>query len=103
VSLSLGGHLNYLDRSSGKVSRIVKGHQKAITALTVDPQDKTLYSGSYDGRVLAWSSGQGGGRAIEGSGHSNQVTGMTLEGQHIYTVGMDDAQRSFRADSKQFE
>ncbi|KAJ3120923.1 WD repeat-containing protein 1, partial [Irineochytrium annulatum] len=52
ITLSLSGDINYLDRSSssGRPARVVRGHQKAITALTVRPDKGTFVSGSYDGR-----------------------------------------------------
>ncbi|RHZ52609.1 hypothetical protein Glove_460g59 [Diversispora epigaea] len=50
ISLSLSGDINYLSLDSPSPVRVVKGHQKAITAFTKD-KDNTMYSGSYDGRI----------------------------------------------------
>src|SRR5579859_1947499 len=59
VSLSLSGALNYLDPSSEKPIRLVSGHQKTINALGTTPDSKTVFTGSYDGRVCAWDVAEG--------------------------------------------
>ncbi|TPX34145.1 hypothetical protein SmJEL517_g03113 [Synchytrium microbalum] len=102
ISLSLSGDLNYLDKSSSKPLRVVKGHQKGITALEV-ASDKTLYSGSYDGRVYSWVEGAGSGTSLSGSGHSNQVSAMSADGGKIISVGMDDSVRSIDVSGKSFD
>ncbi|KAJ3333532.1 hypothetical protein HDU93_008486, partial [Gonapodya sp. JEL0774] len=92
VSLSLSGDLNYIEVGSSKPTRVVKGHQKAITALTkLSPT--TLYSGSYDGLVLRWSLDTGVPQPIVGTGHSNQVNDMGVVGGKVITAGMDDTLR----------
>jgi len=52
-----------------------------------------LYTASYDGRVCTWDEGLA--KEITGSGHSNQVTGITASKDGVvYTSGMDDTLRS---------
>ncbi|KAF9431871.1 WD repeat-containing protein 1 [Entomortierella beljakovae] len=93
LSLSLSGDLNYLDPSTSKTSRVVKGHQKAITAFAVSSDKKTLFSGSYDGRVLSWDEGSGVGTPLKEASHDNQVMQMTTSGAQLISVGMDDTVR----------
>ncbi|KAJ3182926.1 WD repeat-containing protein 1 [Gaertneriomyces sp. JEL0708] len=93
ITLSLSGDINYFNPTVDKVTRTVKGHQRGITALAVD-QHKTLFSGSYDGRICSWSSGSETAEVPTGSGHSNQVSGITTENGKVYSVGMDDTFRS---------
>ena len=94
LSVSLTGAINYWDRKSARPSRVIVGHQKAITAMDVDDAG-CLYTASYDGRVCAWQE-EGIASKIQGSGHSNQVTGITAaaKGGVIYTSGMDDTIRT---------
>ena len=79
-----------------------QGHQKGITALEI-ASDKTLFSGSYDGRVFAWADGAGGGSLLSGAGHSNQVSAMSADAGKIISVGMDDSIRSINVANKTFE
>ncbi|KAJ3125479.1 WD repeat-containing protein 1 [Nowakowskiella sp. JEL0407] len=109
LSLSLNGDLNYFSETTGGISRSVKGHQRAITALTCDVKSKTLYSGSYDGRVFGWNVGEfdapaktsGGGVPVEG-GHTNQVSGLSTDNGTVVSVGYDDTLRSFKVGDSSF-
>lgn len=51
VSCSLNGNLNYLDATSGKVTKVLHGHSRGITALCVADDNETFYTGSYDGKI----------------------------------------------------
>ncbi|KAI8907500.1 WD40-repeat-containing domain protein [Powellomyces hirtus] len=92
ITLSLSGDINYLNSSSGGLARVVKGHSKGLTALTVTPE-KTIYSGSYDGRVCQWKDGSGLADVPTGTAHSNQVTGFAFTDGILYTAAMDDTLR----------
>ncbi len=103
VSASLSGDLNYIDpRASSKPVRVVKGHQRGITALTVTPA-KRIYSGSYDGKIYGWDLGNGSGKEIDGAGHSNQVVSLASKEEKIFSIGMDDSFRSFSSSTNAFE
>lgn len=109
VSLSLSGDLNYLNEGSKTPTRVVSGHQKNITALTVheteEPQAPTLWTGSYEGRLCAWDSAKGTAANIDGDGHTNIISGLAAtSGKHpqIYSVGWDDTLRSVDVSSKTF-
>ncbi|KAF9295932.1 WD40 repeat-like protein [Mortierella antarctica] len=90
LSLSLSGDLNYLDPSASQTSRIIKGHQKGITALAVSEDKKTFLTGSYDGRVMSWEVNDGEGHPLEESSHSNQVIQLVGNGNEFISAGMDD-------------
>lgn len=51
ISLSLDGTLNFFQLGKESLIKTIKGHNKGITALAVNP----LISGSYDGRIMDWS------------------------------------------------
>ncbi|KAG0312127.1 hypothetical protein BGZ99_009710 [Dissophora globulifera] len=93
VSLSLSGDLNYLDPSTSKASRIIQGHQKAITAFTISEDKKTLFTGSYDGRVMSWDESSGVATPLKEASHSNQVMQMVSSGAQLISAGMDDTVR----------
>ncbi|KAF8939163.1 hypothetical protein BGZ58_010513, partial [Dissophora ornata] len=93
VSLSLSGDLNCLDPSTSKTSRIIQGHQKAITAFAVPEDRKTLLTGSYDGRVMSWDEGSGVATPLREASHGNQVMQMVTCGAQLISAGMDDTIR----------
>ncbi|KAF9422411.1 hypothetical protein BGZ94_008590 [Podila epigama] len=90
LSLSLSGDLNYLDPSTSQTSRIIKGHQKGITAFAISEDKKTFVTGSYDGRVVSWDGSSGEGHPLEESSHSNQVMQVVSSGNQFISAGMDD-------------
>lgn len=109
ISLSLSGDINYLDEGSRAPIKIISGHQKNITALTINDtessQAPTLWTGSYEGRLCAWDSTRGNAERIDGDGHTNIVSGLAAtSGKHpqIYSVGWDDTLRSVDMSAKTF-
>lgn len=52
-----------------------QGHNKPITALGVNADGSTVYTGDYSGRVVAWDLVSGEGTEYTGKGHTNQVWG----------------------------
>ena len=52
LSVSLGGYINYLDKNNpNKPLRVLTGHNKNITSITLSPDQSHLFSGSYSGRI----------------------------------------------------
>ncbi|CAJ0904569.1 11324_t:CDS:10 [Entrophospora sp. SA101] len=94
LSLSLSGDINYLDLKSPSPVKVVKGHQKAITALTRD-KDGTLFTGSYDE--------EGSSKSINGQGHTNQIVQIISQGNKIVSVGMDDKVKFIDNSTKTFK
>lgn len=95
ISLSLDGNLNYLKEGSSKPSKVVQGHNKSITALSVgsDGKGKTLFTGSFDGRICSWDVSTGIGSTVDGPAHSNQVTQLAPAQGRTYSVAWDDTLR----------
>ncbi|KAF2649526.1 WD40 repeat-like protein [Lophiostoma macrostomum CBS 122681] len=104
ISVDLKGNLNYLVDGSPKPSKVVCGHQKNITAAGIS--GSTLFTGSYEGRVLAWDTTTGLADKVEGESHSNYVAGFTAsesKGEpEIFSVGWDDTLRSVSPRNKIF-
>mmetsp|Transcript_32060 Transcript_32060/g.43905 ORF Transcript_32060/g.43905 Transcript_32060/m.43905 type:complete len:598 (-) Transcript_32060:152-1945(-) len=94
VSLGLNGHLTYLDKSNPDVPlRVIKGHNKFITAFAHDKNANTIYTGSYDSVITRWNIDTGDNDEIPGKGHTNQVSGLATQGGNILSCGFDDSIR----------
>jgi len=103
LSVSLAGHITYLDPSNPeKPRRIVKGHNKSITVLTVSGNRDTLYTGSHDGFVICWDVATGENERITGTGHGNQMNGMITVGESVFTCGIDDSIKEINTLTKSF-
>jgi WD40 repeat protein len=97
ISVDLEGNLNYLTEGSAKPTKIVRGHQKSITAATLNGQ--TFYTGSYEGRVYSWDITKGLAEKIDGEAHSNYVAAFASEANKTYSVGWDDTLRCISAET----
>ncbi|XP_013173534.1 PREDICTED: actin-interacting protein 1 [Papilio xuthus] len=95
ISVSLSGVINYLDMENpDKPLRVLMGHNKPITCLALEPTTKTVYTASHDGCVTSWNTSTGEGRHIGGTGHGNQVNGMSVgKNGSLLTCGIDDSLR----------
>lgn len=52
LSVGLSGFISYLDKNNpAKPLRVLKGHNKPITAMTVSEDKSKIYTGSHDGFV----------------------------------------------------
>lgn len=103
ISLSLTGDLNYLDVSSEKPKKVVTGHQKAITALKVTKETKTLFTGSYDGRICSWNTASGTASIVDGRGHVGNVSGFAEPSTGtVISVAWDDQARQIDTNTGTF-
>ncbi|KAF2711820.1 WD40 repeat-like protein [Pleomassaria siparia CBS 279.74] len=104
ISVDLEGNLNYLVDGNPKPTRVVRGHQKNITA--AGSSGSTLFTGSYEGRVLAWDFSTGLADKVEGDAHSNYVAGFTASDSkaeaEIFSIGWDDTLRSISVPNRIF-
>lgn len=104
ISVDLDGNLNYLADGNPEPTRVVRGHQRNVTAATIS--DSTFMTGSYEGRVLAWDISTGLADRLEGASHSNYVAGIAPSGgksdSELFSVGWDDTLRSISVSSKIF-
>ncbi|RDW91154.1 hypothetical protein BP5796_02319 [Coleophoma crateriformis] len=104
ISLNLAGDLNYLVEGSATPTKVVQGHNRSITALgtSVSAKGQLFWTGSFEGRVCSWDVATGIGLAVEGSTHTNQVTGFANTPDRAYSVGWDDTLRITDAASTTF-
>lgn len=103
LSVSLSGFISYLDVNNPAVPiRVVKGHNKSITVLSLSPDRKTIYTGSHDGYITYWDAKTGENDRISGVGHGNQINGMKCEGDWMYTCGIDDSVKQINVNAKSY-
>jgi WD40 repeat protein len=114
ISVDLDGNLNYLVDGTPTPSRVVRGHQKNITAaaLSVSSSSSTLFTGSYEGRVLAWDMNTGVAAKVDGDPHSNYVADIAASAPknapgaeaeaEAFSVGWDDTLRSISVPNSTF-
>jgi WD repeat-containing protein 1 (actin-interacting protein 1) len=104
ISLNLNGELIYLNEGSPKPTKIVQGHNKSVTTLgpSSDGKGKTIWTGSFDGRVCSWDVGSGEGSIVDGQAHTNQVTQFAAVSGRTYSVGWDDTLRIVDESAKTF-
>ncbi|XP_074598989.1 actin-interacting protein 1-like [Brevipalpus obovatus] len=108
LSVSLSGFINYLDeKDASKPIRVIKGHNKSITSLAVNPSSEppTLYTGSHDGFITYWNSVNGENDRISGVGHQNQVQDMVYREstKQLITVALDDHIRAINVKDQKFD
>jgi len=103
LSISLAGEISYLDQSNPNApKRIIRGHNKFITALTFDSKTNSFYTGSYDGFVLKWDIASGNTEKMVGTGHTNQINRMLIQGGNMISCGLDDTLRITPTSSRQY-
>lgn len=103
LSVSLSGFINYLDEANpSKPKRILKGHNKPITAVTLSEDHSIIYTASHDGAVTNWNSGNGSNDRIGGAGHGNQVNGVKSFSDFAYTCGIDDSLKQISIESNAY-
>ncbi len=93
LSVSLSGNINYVDAKKGVLVKVIEGHNKPITTLTV-VDSKSAFTGSGDGRLIKWDTEKGEGRQIRGeNAPDNQINAMTWNSDHLVVAGIDDCLR----------
>lgn len=94
LTVSLSGYINYLDVNNPNTPlRVLKGHNKSITSLTISKDGSTFYSGSYDGRIVSWNVATGDNDTFKGTGHASAITQSAVQGNNLATVSIDDSLR----------
>lgn len=94
LSVSLSGHINYLDvNNPSKPLRVLHGHQKFVTSLSYDADKDDFYTGSYDSVLTRWDASTGATQSFEGKGHSSQINGIAVQNGNVVTASMDSSLR----------
>ncbi|KAK9458735.1 WD40-repeat-containing domain protein [Lipomyces oligophaga] len=98
AAIALTGDIIYLSLDSAEPVRTIYGHQRAITAVHVSNDKSVIYTGSYDGRIVAWNAATGESSLVSGAG-SNLVTGIIELDHAIFSAGWDDNLRLIASDN----
>ncbi len=94
LSVSLSGNINYLDLNvPSKPTRVVRGHQKFVTALAYDTSEKEFFTGSYDSVITRWTEATGVSRGFTGKGHTSQINGIATQNGNLVTASTDGTLR----------
>lgn len=92
LSLSLSGHINYLDPTNpSKPSKVLHGHQ--VSLMAVAQSQNSLITGSYDGTVCAWKDGTPS--TVGGLVHTAKISSISaaLTTSDFASTGWDDTVR----------
>lgn len=91
VTVALSGFLNILDLSNpDKPKKVVRGHNKRITALGYDRSRNAIYSADFEGRLLEWDGTSAATEMFSGPKHATQISATVVSGDNLYTISMDD-------------
>ncbi|GFO44799.1 actin-interacting protein 1, partial [Plakobranchus ocellatus] len=103
LTVSLSGYINFLDIANPEQpKRVIKGHNKPITALAITDDGSRFYTASSDGLIITWDARSSENDDFKGKGHVNQVSDMVLDGGHLITVSMDDTLRFTSIESMEY-
>lgn len=67
----------------------------------VSSSQGTLFAGSYEGRILSFSS-TGNPTPLQGDGHSGQVTSLATSDNTVFSAGFDDRVREINTGQLSF-
>lgn len=104
LSVSLNGNINILNSASPSNPHIIQANQVAITSMCFDQASETLYTGSFDGVVVATDILSGvstkvkgthkpNGNYYRGEIHHGKISGLTMCAGSLVSVGWDDSIR----------
>jgi len=95
LSVGLSGYISYLDPNNpAQPIRVIKGHNKPITAMTTSQDHSKIYTGSHDGNVIQWDAASGTNEHVKGTGHGNFISGAAATADSVLSIGYDDSLRT---------
>ncbi|CAH1802470.1 unnamed protein product, partial [Owenia fusiformis] len=104
ISVSLSGHINYLDRDNpSQPSRIIKGHNKAITALALTEDRSSAFTGNIEGQILKWDINNGQCEEMKGDwGHLNEIQDLQIKDGVLTSISLDETLRLATVESAEY-
>jgi WD40 repeat protein len=105
LTVSLSGYINYLDVNGDvSITKVVKGHSKSITALTVaNVNGKSMFfSASHDGLIIAWNADNGEMDSIKGNQHKSQVQSLAYLNSSLVSCAYDDTLKFIDANTMEY-
>ncbi|CAK5073862.1 unnamed protein product [Meloidogyne enterolobii] len=91
VSCSLSGFLNYVDPETLTITKILKGHNKSITAMALASDGENVFTADFEGNITRWKLSDGSSERLTPTIHKSQISSLKLlnDGTLIST-GWDD-------------
>ncbi|EGC29501.1 hypothetical protein DICPUDRAFT_51240 [Dictyostelium purpureum] len=105
ISVNLNGDMTYLDiNNPSQPLKVVKGHNKLVSAISYDKTTKTLFSAACDSTfaLLQWDLTTGVATNFSGPAHKNQITHIKVNGDQLITCAMDDSVKISSISKKTF-
>ncbi|KAI1731924.1 actin-interacting protein 1 [Ditylenchus destructor] len=92
VSVALSGFIHYIDPETCTVSKILKGHSKPITALTLSVDKKYAFTADFEGHITRWDIPTGLSERITPQVHKAQISGLVhCTSGTLVSVAWDDS------------
>lgn len=104
ISVDLDSNLNYLTLDKDAPLRIVRGHQKNITALNPTANSSSIFTGSSDGRICRWEESTGLASKPDGESHTAYISGLATSSSNgrVYSISWDDTMRTIDSSTISF-
>lgn len=91
LSVNLAGFIQYLDlANTAAPKRVVQGHNKPITGLSVDSRNQHIYSADMEGFVVRWNAVTGESERLTPKFHKAQIQKLITTEKFLVTVSIDD-------------
>uniref|UniRef100_A0A914HB02 Actin-interacting protein 1 n=1 Tax=Globodera rostochiensis TaxID=31243 RepID=A0A914HB02_GLORO len=92
VSVSLSGFINYICPETLKISRVIRGHNKSITALALSDDRRMAFTADFEGHITRWNLTDGSSERMGSQIHKSQVSGLSLTTEGLLiSIGWDDS------------
>jgi WD40 repeat protein len=101
MTFNLDGEISIVDPANPTAApRVITGHNKGIYALAA--KDGKFYTGGTEHTILQWDAATGVAKRIAGTGHSNQVSTIAIQGNTIISGAYDNSIRFTPIDSLEY-
>uniref|UniRef100_A0AC34PV90 Actin interacting protein 1 n=1 Tax=Panagrolaimus sp. JU765 TaxID=591449 RepID=A0AC34PV90_9BILA len=90
ITVSLAGFIHYVDPSSGDIKKIIRGHNKPITALALSADKKFAFTADFEGNITRWHLTDGNSQRLPPI-HKSQVSGLVVTTKGVLiSIAWDD-------------
>ncbi|CAJ0961864.1 unnamed protein product, partial [Mesorhabditis belari] len=91
LSVNLAGFVHSIDGASGNITRVIYGHNKPITNISLSSDKGAFFTSDSEGHITRWILSSGESKRITPQIHKTQVSGMAIGSNGtLVTVGFDD-------------
>lgn len=91
LTVSLSGHINYLDKNDSSLPlRVLRGHNKSITAMNSSSDKSTTFTGDFDAGIYSWNRSTGDCDEMQGKRHGSKIQDLIAADDTLISISMDD-------------